>query len=225
MIESEFALLQMMKKPVGTKAVELQHTTLCKGPKALNTVYMIRAFRELVIDMVDAKMFCETDINQAVVATPVVRVDHGLETDSASDNCLQRTLLAVRHYLRIDPAVPLQNTEHDRLAARSATALSADPSATKIRLINLDLSGLKRSVSLAFFHQPDTYFLKDQINAFSRYAGQLARLRSRQIHRKIAKYLTKFLLRDSGTAIIPVYLFHVSSLAPVKMCLTTLDPS
>jgi hypothetical protein len=66
--------------------------------------------------------------------------------------------------------------------------------------------------------------LKDQINAFSCYAGQLARLRSRQIHRKIANYLAKFLLCDSGTAIVPVYLLHFSSLAPVKKCLTTLDP-
>ena len=224
MIESEFAFFQVMKKLLGTKAVELRHATLGKGPKALDSVNVIRAFGKLVIDMIDAKVFCKTDIYQAVVASPVVRVDDGLETYSAADNCLQRTLLAVRNYFRIDPAIALENAEDDRLAAGSSATLSADPSATKVRLVDLDLSGLKRRVSLAFFKQPNTYFLKDRVNAFSRYAGQLARLRSRQIHREIAHNLPEFFLCDSGTTIIPVYLLHFSSLAPSKMCLTTLDP-
>ena len=174
--------------------------------------------------MVNTKMLFESDIDQTVVAMPEVRVNDRLETDFAPYNCLQRTLFAVRDYLRIDPSVSFENTEDDRLAASSPTALAGNPSATEIRLVDLDLSALKRSMSLAFLKQSDTYFLKDQIYAFACYAGQLARLRSRQIHRKIADYLAKFLLCDSGTAVIPVYLLHFSSLAPVKMCLTTLDP-
>ena len=174
--------------------------------------------------MVNTKMLLESDIDQAVVAVPEVRVNNRLETHFAPYNCLQRTLFAVRDYLRIDPAVSFENAEDDRLAAGSSATLAWDSPATEIRLVDLDLSALKRSMSLAFLKQSDTYFLKDQIHAFACHAGQIARLRSRQIHRKIANYLAKFLLCDSGTAIVPVYLLHFSSLAPVKKCLTTLDP-
>ena len=146
------------------------------------------------------------------------------QTDFAPYNCLQRTLFAVRDYLRIDPSVSFEDAEDDRLATSSTAALAANPALAKVRLVDLDLSRLKRSMLLTFLKQSDTNFLKDQIHAFARHAGQLARLCCRQIHREITNYLAKFLLCDSGTAIIPVYLFHFSSLAPVKMCLTTLDP-
>ena len=185
---------------------------------------MIRAFSKLAGLMVNTKMLLESDIDKAVVTMPKVRVNDGVEADFAPYNCLQSTLFAVRNDLRINPSVPLENAEHDRLAAGSATALSRDVSTTKIRLVDLYFSSLERSMSLTFFKQPDANFLKDQVHAFACYTGQLARLRSRQIHRKIAHYLAKFLLCDSGTAIIPVYLLHFSSLAPAKMCLTTLDP-
>ena len=41
MIEAEFAFFQVMKKLVGTKAVELVHTAFGKGPEALDAVNMI----------------------------------------------------------------------------------------------------------------------------------------------------------------------------------------
>ena len=185
---------------------------------------MSALIRELVGLMVNTKMLLESDIDQALIAGPKVRVNDGVETDLAPYNCLQRTLFAVRDYLRIDPSVSFENAEDDRLTASSTAALAANPALTKVGLVDLDLSGLKRSVSVTFLKQSDAYFLKDQIHAFACHTGQLARLRSRQIHRKIANYLAKFLLCDSGTAIIPVYLLHLSSLAPVNLCLTTLEP-
>ncbi len=58
---------------------------------------------ELIHVMVNTKMLFESDIDQAIVTAPAVRMDDYVETDFAPYNCLQRTLLAVRDYLRIDP--------------------------------------------------------------------------------------------------------------------------
>jgi hypothetical protein len=129
----------------------------------------------------------------------------------------QSAFLAVRGDLRINPPVTLENAEHDRLAAGPASSLSGDAgAAAEIRFVDdLDHTRLERRVSLAFGKQPGPYFLEYNVHAFSRHAGQLARLCRGQIHRKITDYLAKFLLRDSGTPIIPVNLLHVSSLAPI----------
>ena len=69
-IEAEFAFFQVMKKLVGTKAVELLHTTFGKGPEALDAIDMIGADGKLIIAMIDTKMLCKTDIDKSVVAAP-----------------------------------------------------------------------------------------------------------------------------------------------------------
>ena len=165
---------------------------------------MVRSVGKLVIAMIHTEMFCETDIDQAVVATPFVRVDDNLETDFPAYNGLQRAFLAVWNDLGIDPSVPFENTKDDGLATGPAAAFSADPPSPKIRLVDLDLTSPDRCVSSTFFDEADTYFLKDRSDAFPSDLRQIGRLAGRQIHREIPQYLTKFLLRDSGTPIIPV---------------------
>ena len=165
---------------------------------------MIRAVGKLVIAMIHTEMFCKTDIDQAVVAAPFVGVDNNIETDFPAYNCLQRAFLAVRNNLGVDPSVPFENTKDDGLATCPASAFSTDPPAAKVRLVDLDLTSLDRGVTGTFFDQPDTYFLKDRIDAFPSDFHQLGRLAGSQIHREISQYLTKFLFRDSGTAVIPI---------------------
>lgn len=112
--------------------------------------------------------------------------------------------MTVRNDLGIDPAVALENTEDDGLAAGSPAAFSANSPAPKVRLIDLDLAGLKWGMTSAFFDQSETDFLKDRINTFPSNLGQLGCFTGRQIHCEIAQNLAKFLLGNSGTAIIAV---------------------
>ncbi len=204
MIEAELAFFQVMKKLVGTKAVELLHTAFGKGPETLDAVNVIRAIGKLIMGVIDPKMLGETDIDQTVIAAPAVGVNNHVKAAFAANNGLQRSLLAIGDDLGIDPAVALENAEDDRLAARPASSFAANPSAAKIGLVDLNLSGLDRSVTSTFVHQPNTNLLKDRVNSFPRNIGQLRRFARCQIHCKIPQYLTKFLLGNSGTAIIPV---------------------
>jgi hypothetical protein len=224
MIKTKLAFLQMKEEFLFAKAVEFLHATLGKRPKTFNTVDVIRADSELIISMIDAKMLLKTEGYQATITGPFIRVNDRLQPDFTSYYRLQRLLLAVGNYLGIDPAVPLENAEDDRLASSSASAFPSDPPAAKIRFVDLVFTALKRGVFRTFFNKTHSYFLKYLVYTFSRYPGYFRCFPGRQIHSKIPQDLTKFLLRNSGTAIIPVYLLHFSSLAPMKICLTTLEP-
>ena len=224
MIKPALAFLQMEQELILAKAVEFQHTALSERPEALDTIYVPGFICKLIYMMINAKMFLKAEIDQAVVSDPSVGVNDGIETYLTPYNSLQSASLAVRNDFRINPVTSLVNAKDDRLAAGSASTLSGDSPAAEIRFVELDNSGLKGCVAFAFSKQPNSYLLKNYIHAFSCYTGQLASLCRSQIHRKVTYYLTKFLLCDSGTAIIPVNLLHLSSLTPIKRCLTTLDP-
>ena len=103
MIEAELAFFQVMKKLVGTKAVELVHTTFGKGPEALDAVYMIRADGKLIIAMINTQMLCKTNIYQSVVAAPFIGVNDHVRSDFTAYNRLQRAFLTVRNNLGVDP--------------------------------------------------------------------------------------------------------------------------
>ena len=215
MVKPELGFFQMKQKHALAETVEFQHSSLSERPKAFDSIYVPGFVREFVDMMINTKMFLKTEIDKTVIADPTVGMNDGVETDLTPNNSLQGTFLAVRNDLCIDPVTSFEYAKNDRLVAGSASAFSRYSSSAKVRLVNLDLTGLDGGVTFAFHKQPDPYFLKDQVHTFSRYTGQLARFCRRQIHRKVSYYLTKFLLCDSGTAIIPVNLLHVSSLAPM----------
>ena len=45
----------------------------------------MRSAYELIVTMIDSEMFRVTDINQAVIAAPAIRVDHGVQGHAAPD--------------------------------------------------------------------------------------------------------------------------------------------
>ncbi len=77
------------------------HTSFGKAPEALDAVDMIRADSKLIIAMIDTKMLCKTDIDQAVAATPFIGMDNYVEADFSANNGLQSAFLAVRNDLGV----------------------------------------------------------------------------------------------------------------------------
>src|SRR5207248_2517067 len=120
---------------------------------------------------------------------------------------------AVRHDLRIDLAIALQQPEDRSLAAGSASALASHASSAEVAFINFNFAGERRS-TLSFFSNTLSDFEKDHRDGFTSDASQLRHISGREIHRKVAQKLAKFTLGNSGTRIIAVSSFHSSSLAP-----------
>ena len=113
----------MQVERVWRDTMKLLQAMFSKTPEALNAVDMVRAAGELVLSMMDSVMFRVTDINQAIVAAPAVRVDDCLRSNATANNGLQSSLRAVGHDLGIDFAVSLQQPEDGSLATCPASVL------------------------------------------------------------------------------------------------------
>ena len=85
MIKPEFSLLQMQLKGMLCEPVELGKPSFGKTPKRLNAVDMRNAPGEFIIAMIDAVMFIKANIDQAIVATPAMCMNHTGDIYFASD--------------------------------------------------------------------------------------------------------------------------------------------
>lgn len=130
----------MQVESVSRDAIELLQATLGKAPEAFDAINISRASDELIRAMIDSEVFRVSDINQAVIAAPAIRVDHSFSRHSTANNGLQRGLFAVRHNLRIDAAVTFEDAEDNGFARSPAPALASDAMSTKVAFINFDFA-------------------------------------------------------------------------------------
>ena len=144
-------------------AIELGEPAFGEAPEGLDAidVYALAA-RELMLAMVDAQVPVEADIDEAIIATPTIGVDHAFERDAPLDNGLQRGFFAVRHDLGVDSAVPLEDAKHG-LFKCAATALqlhmiTTNPAASEVAFIQLNLAVIRKKL----FHLPRINRLPEQ---------------------------------------------------------------
>ena len=185
-------------------AVEFLEATLGEAPKALNPIDVMCALHKLVLTMMGSKMLGISDINQAVVTAPAVRVDDGLERDATAHNGLQSALFAVRHDLRVNASGSFEDAEDDGLTRGSATALATHTARPEVRLIHFDLAPGEGRSTRAFFGDAFSDFEKDHGDTLTCQAGKFGRLTGRQIERETAHDFTEFTFANFGTPIITV---------------------
>jgi len=160
-------------------------------PEALDAVDVGLPLGELVPAVVDSQVLAIADIDQAVVAAPVVGVDHALGFHFASYDRLQRGFGAVGHDLGVDLAVALEDAEDDRLARSAAPALPLDVACPEERFIDFDLSR-KRGLLLGMLGQPFADRPKETIHGVAVQVGQLGDLGGLQTEREELHQLSKF---------------------------------
>ncbi len=193
--------------------LKLLQPMFSKAPKTFYAVDMVRAACKFVLSMIDPVMLRVADIHQAVVATPAITMDNCLRSNATANNGLKCRFRAIRHDLRIDFAITLQNSKDRRLAAGSATALTSDTSRAEVAFINFDLAR-KWRCALTFLSNALTNLEKDRGDSFTSDASQLCDISGTEIHGKGAQKLAEFTLGNSGTRIVAVSSFHANSLAP-----------
>ncbi len=182
-------------------------------PERLDAIDMLRAARKLFAAVNNSEVLGIANINESVIATPAVTMDNGFRRDPTANNGLQSCLFAVRDDLRIDLAITLQDTKNNRLATRSATALTTHTTSTKVRLANFYFTDRERRRTFAIFGNAAAELEKDQGHALARQTRELSRVGGSEIERKVTQQLAKFLGGNSGTAVERIWSFHVSSLA------------
>ena len=88
-IKAKFGFLEMQFKLVLRNTFKFGKPMFRKTPKAFNAVNMVALpGRELIVAMVHTEMLFVTKVNETIVATPAICVNHALNVRLASDNCL-----------------------------------------------------------------------------------------------------------------------------------------
>ena len=116
MVKAEFSFFQMQVEGDDGYSVELLQPAFGITPERLNAVDMVLTLGKLIGAVVNSEMLIKTDIYQAIITAPAVRVNHRIGCDVSPDHPLQRGFGAIRHNLGIDSPVAFQQTKHNRLA-------------------------------------------------------------------------------------------------------------
>ncbi len=103
-------------------AVEFGEATLGKTPEGFDAID-VNATGSEGLGLVDADVFVVADIDQAVIAAPVIGEHDAGRIDLAAQDGVQSAGRAVGHNLGVDAALALVDAE-DRLLESTATALA-----------------------------------------------------------------------------------------------------
>src|ERR1017187_6339895 len=86
MVESKFSFFQVQVKRMLGHAIELGQATFCVAPERFNAVDMPFSVSKLILTMMHPEVLVKTNINQAIIATPAIRMDHRAQFDMSPDN-------------------------------------------------------------------------------------------------------------------------------------------
>lgn len=106
------------------------YTRFCEGPKILNSVDVGFPLTE---------MFLVPKIDKSIVAAPTIAVCDAPGIDSATDNSLYSSFLAIGYDLCIDSAVALEDAEDYGLPQSSSTTFAFDPTSSEEAFIDVNL--------------------------------------------------------------------------------------
>ncbi len=122
-------------------AVEFAHATFGKTPEGFDSVDVYPVECEMLA-LVDPEMLVVTDVNQALVAFPSIRVHDAFGIHTSPEDILKRFGGAISDDFGIDPAVSLIDSKHRLLecpaASLSRPSPSPDTSRTEEAFVDLD---------------------------------------------------------------------------------------
>ena len=138
-IESKFALLEVEVEKIFADAPPFCEAGFGGAPETFDAVD-VPSMRECedVVAVGDAVMLPVSQIHEPIVATPPIGVNDTANIHFAADNVLQGALFRVRDNLSIDPAIPFEDAEDDRLRSCAAASSPLDALRTEVGLIHFD---------------------------------------------------------------------------------------
>ena len=166
MVEPKLTFFQMQVEGTGRQAAKANQASFCVSPETFNAVDVVAALGKFVLAMIDTKVFSVAHINQAVIATPAVRINDAFEFYFTAYNCLQRGLGAIWNDLGIDVTVPLKDAEDDRFTKGTTTSFTLDAPCAEERFVHFNLSR-KGRLGIAIFGQALPNFGKITIDSIT----------------------------------------------------------
>ena len=80
---------------------------------------------KLILRLVDPQVLGVTDVDQSIVASPAVGMNHAFQADLTANHLLQRDFPGIRNDLCKDLSLTLEDPEDDGFAAGSSSPFAA----------------------------------------------------------------------------------------------------
>ena len=184
-------------------AVELGQASLGVAPEALDAVDVRSIVGEFIPSVLDAQVFFVTDIDQAVIPSPAIGVNHRVQADATADGFLQGLFATIGDDLGVDLPVSFEDAKDNGLACSTPTSFAPNAFGSEVGLVDFDLPG-KRRLRFAMLGNTATEFQVNTVDRTKADAGQLGGVGRGEVHRKGVDDPSKNLLADSGTDVITV---------------------
>lgn len=88
MVEAELGLFQVKIEGMFGHGIELDEALFCQAPEAFDAVDVVGSRGELAVSMADPEVLVEAQIDEPVVSSPAVGMEHGLRTCFAANDGL-----------------------------------------------------------------------------------------------------------------------------------------
>ena len=194
------------------------------APEAFDSIDMTFTMNKFVVPVIDSEVFFITKVNEAIVASPSIRMNDAFEIYPTSNNLLQRGSAAIRNNFGEDFPIAFKDTENNCFAESSTATFSFYASGTKVAFINFNLSR-KRRLPFTIFGDSLPNFSEVSVDSISIQTGDFCNLRGIQIQWKHFHNLPDFPLRNFGTICILVFYCHNWILAHILLCCSSHDPN
>ncbi len=155
--------------------------------------------------MIDPKVLINTNVNQAVIASPSIGVNDAVGVHFPSDDGLQRRFGSVWNNFCVNTDPSFEKTKNDSLSTSPSASFASDSFGSKVGLIGFNFTAKWRLSRTKFKHSMPN-FLKNFIGASHRHTTQLSGVSCSQIKGKMANNLSEFGFADFRTAVIPIFL-------------------
>lgn len=99
---------------------------------------------KFIVAVFHSEMFLVSQVCQAIVPTPVIRMNNALKLCTAPNNCLKCGLRAVRHDLGVYAPIALEQTKNNGFPPGSSSPYAFDPTRPKIALIYFNFAAYRR---------------------------------------------------------------------------------
>ena len=131
-------------------SMKFYQSVFSKGPEGFDSIDMAFASGKFISTMMYSIVLLITQIHQAIVTSPLIRMDNAFRGDSTSYYRLQRCFGAIRNYLGIYFSLSLKNAKNWRFASSPTAAFTSNSFGTEVGFINFDFA-LKRCFGFAKF--------------------------------------------------------------------------
>jgi hypothetical protein len=207
MIETELTFFEMQPERSAVETTELGQAHLGEAPEVPDAVDVRLALHELVAAMIHPVMLLAAQIHQAAVALPAIRINHAPQGHLALQNGRQHRPGTVRHDLRVNFPVALEQAEDRHFLKSSPAPFAPDAPATKITFVNLDLAAQGR-LGLAEHGDALPEMPEVKVDRVAVQAGQLGNFSGFHIQTKQPQQEPKFPRRNARPPETPVSPCH-----------------